>query len=535
MKHLSIYLFGLLFFCSCLDEHPHDQLTEEQAFGDASGLYMNAVATLYNYIGGNADSQGLQGTSQGVYDLCTFTTDEAMLPTRGGDWFDGGLWQELYLHTWTASCMPSGDTWKYLYKVIVLCNLSLERLEKYQYLLHPDQYMLLTSEVRALRCMYYIYLLDLYGRVPYITSTDIDFSQAEQVERKELFDLIYKELMSVQPNLSEKHSNLKGDYYGRITMPVVCFLLAKMNLNAEIWTDNDWTDESRPDGKTIMFDIAGQKLNTWQACIYWCKELERNGYQLEKDEYDNFAVSNESSKENIFVIPMNKNLYTNQFKNLFRSRHYNHGAALGMAAENGTCATISTVKTYGYGTNELDTRFDKNFFAGTVYVDGVQVTLDNGQPLVYEPLEVELDMTGTPYEKTGGARMKKYETDRTALNDGLLQDNDIVLFRYADAVLMMAEAAVRNGDDGSEYLNMIRKRANMPLREATLDNILDERLMELAWEGWRRQDLIRFDRFHLPYDQRPQAPGESNRYTTVFPIPGNVLSLNPNNKQNPGY
>ena len=130
MKHLSIYLFGLLFFCSCLDEHPHDQLTEEQAFGDASGLYMNAVATLYNYIGGNADSQGLQGTSRGVYDLCTFTTDEAMLPTRGGDWFDGGLWQELYLHTWTASCMPSGDTWKYLYKVIVPCNLSLERLEK---------------------------------------------------------------------------------------------------------------------------------------------------------------------------------------------------------------------------------------------------------------------------------------------------------------------------------------------------------------------------------------------------------------------
>ena len=535
MKHLPLYLLALLLFCSCLDEHPHDQLTEEQAFSDASGLYINTVATLYNYIGGNADSQGLQGTSRGVYDLCTFTTDEAMLPTRGGDWFDGGLWQELYLHTWTASCMPSGDTWKYLYKVIVLCNLSLERLEKYRYLLTDDQYVSLNAEVRALRAMYYYYLLDLYGRVPYITSSDIDFSEAEQVERKDLFYLIYDDLTDALPHLSQAHSNLKGSYYGRITRPVVYFLLAKMNLNAEIWTDNDWTDENRPDGKTIMFDIDDQKFNTWEACMYWFWRLTDCGYYLEDDAYTNFAVSNESSKENIFVIPMDKVLYTNVFKNLFRSRHYNHGAALGMASENGTCATISTVKTYGYGTNELDNRFYENFYADNVYVDGQIVTLDNGQPLYYEPLEVELDMTGSRFEKTGGARMKKYETDRTALNDGLLQDNDIVLFRYADAVLMMSEALVRNGEDGSEFLNMIRNRAGMPPRPATLDNILDERLMELAWEGWRRQDLIRFDRFHRAYDQRPQVKGEENRYTTVFPIPGNVLSLNPNNKQNPGY
>ena len=75
----------------------------------------------------------------------------------------------------------------------------------------------------------------------------------------------------------------------------------------------------------------------------------------------------------------------------------------------------------------------------------------------------------------------------------------------------------------------------MDFRPATLDNLLAERLMELQWEGWRRQDLIRFDRFHLPYDLREQNEDEADRHTTVFPIPGDVIALNRKLKQNPGY
>ena len=131
--------------------------------------------------------------------------------------------------------------------------------------------------------------------------------------------------------------------------------------------------------------------------------------------------------------------------------------------------------------------------------------------------------------------MSKYEIDRTAYSDGQLQSNDIVLFRYADVVLMAAEAKVRNGQDGSEELNQVRRRVDMPDRTATLATILDERLLELMWEGWRRQDLIRFGLFHQAYDQRPQLPREANGYTTVFPIPSRAISLNGKLKQNPGY
>ena len=131
--------------------------------------------------------------------------------------------------------------------------------------------------------------------------------------------------------------------------------------------------------------------------------------------------------------------------------------------------------------------------------------------------------------------MKKYEVDSQGTKDGKLSDNDIVLFRYADVLLMKSEAKVRNGENGDSELNEVRRRGGMPERKATLENILAERQLELAWEGWRRQDLVRFGRFTRTYSSRPQLPQEENGYTTVFPIPDNVLTLNKQLTQNPGY
>jgi len=525
---------SLLLF-SCLDEDPRDQLEEEQAYDTASNLYINTVATLYNYIGGSQQSQGLQGTYRGVYDYNTFTTDEAMLPTRGGDWYDGGFWQNLYLHKWTESDDALSETWNYLYKVIVLCNRSLANIEKHQTLLTNSQKMAYEAEVRAIRAMYYYYLVDMFGSVPLVVSDEISIQDVKQSSRSEVFSFAFDELQEVLPLLPDEHSNLMGDYYGRITRPVAYFLLAKLALNAEIFTDNDWTDAAKPSGKDIKLTVDGKQMNAWEAVIAYCDKIEAAGYQLEGNYQDNFAVHNENSKENIFVIPMEKTLYANQYQYLFRSRHYVHGSAIGMDAENGTSATLSTVKTYGYGTDEEDTRYAINFYSDTLKVDGEVVYLDSGDPLIYMPLEIKLDLSGSKYEKTAGARMSKYAIDRTSHADGKLQENDIVLYRYADVLLMKAEALWRNGNDGNEIFNKIRERAGMEDRELTEDNLLDERLMELMWEGWRRQDLVRFGRFHKSYDMRPQLKDEESAYTTVFPIPGSVLDTNSNIKQNPGY
>ncbi len=541
---LPLYLSVCLpLLASCLSEDPRGALEEGTAYTDATVLELGTVADIYNYIGGNSDSQGLQGTSRGVYDLNTFTTDEAMLPTRGGDWYDGGLWQGLYLHTWTPSEGILGDTWNYLYKVIMLCNLHLETLEANKHLLTESQLEADKAELRSARALFYFYTMDLFGRIPIVTNSSASADKVKQSSRSEAFRFIIDELQTCVPLLSTDHSSMEGNYYSRITRPVVYFLLAKMLINAEIYADDDWTDSVVPDGKAMTFIVDGETMNAWEACIAYCDKLEGLGYRLEEDFTDNFALHNEKSHENIFTIPMDKYLYANQFQNLFRSRHYSHGSALGMDAWNGTSATVSTMKAFGYGTETPDTRMPLSFYYGPLYVNGAPVLLEDGTQLVYEPMELRLDLSNSPYEKTAGARMKKYETDQTAYADGKLQSNDIVLFRYADVLLMKGEALYRNGGDGSEYINKVRKRVNMPpvtlTAEEALDAasspLLDERLKELVWEGWRRNDLIRFHRFHTAYDQRPQAAGEENAFTTVFPIPGGVLDHNANLTQNPGY
>lgn len=538
MKHrffaLSVLALSLS-LTSCLDETPKDQIPETEIYDSANSLYVNAVASLYNYIGAHEEGEGLQGTCRGIYDYNTLTTDEAIIPIRGGNWYDGGLWENMYNHTWTATDTDLYNVWKYLYKVIVLSTKSLETIEKHKALLTEQQRVDYAAEVRAIRAMYYYYAMDMFGRIPILQSSTQKTADIRQSNRSDVFWYVVKELQDVAPLLANEHSNLQGNYYGRVTRPVAWFLLAKLSLNAEVYTDDDWTDSSRPDGKTIMFDIEGNKKNAWQTCVHYCDLITAAGYTLEADYTKNFAVHNEGSTENIFTIPLDKILYLNEFHYLFRSRHYAHGGAYSGASENGTCATLHTMAVNGFGTETPDARLDMNFYTGKVEVDGKYVTLDDGTPLEYKPLAVEKNLTASPYLETAGARMKKYEVDRTAYSDGRMPDNDIVLYRYADVLLMKSEAKVRNGESGDEEMNAVRSRVGMPSLSATLDNILNERLLELVWEGWRRQDMIRFGTYCNQYDIHTPSEADKKGYTTVFPIPEKVRELNPNLKQNPGY
>lgn len=527
----------MLFSCNkFLEENPKDKLPEGEVYTTLREVYLNAVASLYTYMGGYSDSQGLQGTGRGVYDLNTFTSDEAIVPTRGGDWYDGGFWQGLFLHDWGIENDAIQATWEYLYKVVMLCNKSLEQIDKFSETHSDAELPVYRAEVQAMRAMYYYYLMDLFGRIPLVKLSSPSMKDVFQSERKTVFEFIFKELQAAAPLLEEVHSNQSGTYYGRITRPVVMFLLAKLALNAEVYTDNNWTDGVRPDGRNIEFTVDGKVLNAWETVIYYCDRLTAMGYRLEPQYATNFSVFNESSVENIFTIPMNKILYTNQMQYLFRSRHYNHAKAYGLSGENGPSATVEALRTFGYGTDEQDPRFDICYFAGEVYdLNGNIIRLDDGTVLNYRAWEVALDVSDTPYEQTAGARMKKYEVDPTATKDGKLMENDIVLFRYADVLLMKCEAKVRNGENGNEELNAVRERVGAAPREATLENILAERQLELAWEGWRRQDLIRFGLFTRAYSSRPQLPDEESGYTTVFPIPEKIRVTNTKWTQNEGY
>ena len=524
---LPFYLFTLLPLSSCsLNENPRDQIPEEEAYKTPQSLFQNTVATLYAYIGGSKDGEGLQGTCRGVYDLQTFGSDEAMLPTRGSDWYDGGLWQDMYRHSWDAGHELSKNAWIYLYKVITLCNRSLEQLDAHRSLLTDAQYMSYQAEVRSLRAIYYWYLIDLFGPVPLVTSTDVSMQEVTQSSRAEVFRFAVKELEESRGYLSTEYSQKPGDYYGRVTYAVATFVLAKLMLNAEVYSGTQ----------------------QWQKAIDYCDDIENNGYQLESDYKTNFLVHNESSSENIWIIPMDKDLYTTQQQNLYRSYHYRHAAAYGFTAENGSCATLRVLDVFGYGTPDEDARFLSNYWAGEVHdLSGNVVTDRMGKPLIYYPNEVAMDLSGSAYVETAGARMKKYEVDKNATKDGKLMDNDIVLFRYADVLLMRAEAKFRlggasyssgqSGTTAQQDFESVRNRVGMPHRNITLQNLLDERLMELCWEGWRRQDLIRFNHFESLFngDAYDAKVDESDGHTALYPIPADVMTLNHNMVQNPGY
>jgi len=139
-----------------------------------------------------------------------------------------------------------------------------------------------------------------------------------------------------------------------------------------------------------------------------------------------------------------------------------------------------------------------------------------------------------------GIRVFKYfphpNADGTVTDSG--EDNDYVFLRYADVLLMKAEAIMRGGTDPNgqtalAIVNAIRvPRGATALATVTEADMLAERGRELYYEGWRRNDLIRFGKFNDPVDQRPTA---TDKTRTLYPIPQRAVDTNPNLKQNAGY
>lgn len=525
-----ILLLAIGFPACSLNENPVDQMPEDEAFKSSVLIYLNTVANLYTEIGGSGGGQGLAGPDRGIYDLNTFTADEALLPTRGGDWFDGGLWQSIFKHEWETDNSVVKNSWDYLYRVIGKTNQSLDKLNS---LIEEDPenkfLPIYKAEVKAIRAMYYYYLLDLFARVPIVETASMKIADVKQSNRSEVFSFVVKELEESIPFLSTANSSNLGEYYGRMTRPVAFYLMAKLALNSKVYADDDWTDNNGIPNGTATFSLNGSNKTAWEATIAYCDSITALGYVLETDFSKNFSTTNESSKENIFVIPMDPLLFAARNMNLVRSRHYAHAKAYAQDGWNGASATKEAIAIFRKG--GTDPRTEKTYFMGKVFgPDGAPI-MDGNSELEYKPDAIALDVSGSTNEKTAGARMAKYEFDLTAQAGGQLVHNDWVLFRYADVLLMKSEALARAGQNGDAFLQEVRNRVGASARTATLDNLIDERLLEFAWEGFRRQDLVRFGKFHAPISDRPN----SAPYRTVFPIPADVLSLNKNLTQNAGY
>lgn len=566
----SMLLSSILLASCSLDETPRSKFSEEEAFSTPKLVYVNTVANVYSSIG-----NGLYGSDGGsVHTFQEFSSDASMIPGRQGDWVDGGAWQNIFLHNFESSVSKYNDVWNNLYRVIGLANSSIDRLNKY--LGEHPEYADYVYELRALRAVYYYYVMDLFGQVPLVVSSEVSANEVEQSNRSDVFKFVTSELAECIPHLSDSKSQNEGEYYGRITKAVAYMCMAKCAINAPVYTIDDTTPTSYSAfvgidksgkataseeqgnaisemGKKINITLDGETRNAWETAAYCADQIASLGYRLQPSYADNFIVANQNSVENIWTRPNDCVNYKIEDYNIVRTLHYNHGGAIGYQGWNGACSSKQQMLVYGYGTANPDPRLKLNFYTDKDYMEETGKAVEDGatdKPLEYMPLAVKVDFSAAddPHAmKCAGARMKKYEFDKSTTQQYSF-NNDLVIWRYADALLLKAEAEYRmdNKAEALTIVNEVRARvAATPRTELTLNDILDERMLELAWEGVRRQDQIRFCTFTEPTADRFKgvthnaSAGDYNDdtqgYTMVYPIPYAVLNLNKKLDQNPGY
>ena len=577
-----VIAFGFLIYGCSLDETPLSKFDEGEAYKSATLVYVNTVASLYNKL-----NSRFKGGDDNYNYMSEFTADVLFLPGRQGDWVDGGKHQNAFLHRWDPSTDYIKNLWNNSYSDIALCNSSLKKLDEIKALksLDDDVIDAYEAEVRGIRAFYYMWLVDFYGRIPIVTSPDMGIGDVTQSSRSEAYGFVRDEICDIIPLLPEaKSQDVNSEYYARMTKAVGYAMLARLAINAAVFSQDNWNQGQftggiakveagvTAAGKSQNITLEGKTRNAWETVVYCQERIGALGYELAASFKDNFKTGNESSKENIFVEPMDDDVHRTSDTQVTRSLHYNHAKTIGFSSWNGTAATVHALNVFNYketlDKNNLsnstfeceDPRFDISFFNGPCSVNGVIVNAgvseDKYPEGVYIGYEARNDFSTDDYSdpwglylvKWAGVRIKKYEYDPTTSGQNYF-NADRVIYRYADMLLLASEAQYRLGKNAEALalLNQVRARVGMPaLTEISLKTILDEKIREEIWETMgRRGDQVRFGTYTEADEDKFEGVKhaivasdwvyDATGYTTVFPIPVTVLSLNSNLTQNPGY
>ena len=449
-------------------------------------------------------------TQDRIWSLQEHSTDELIPPTRGGDWDDNGDWRQLHAHKWTAEHTLITRSFNELLNGVYNANNILG---------FDDVPANVAAEARFLRAFYYYHVLDNWGLFPFREPGSDLLDAPTTLEGTAATDFLISEveaIISALPDGSPANA-------GKANKNAARMLLAKLYLNRGTFADRQNPTFPEADMNKVI--------------EYTTDVIESGSYSLAVQYYSNFSPDNSTvSTENIFVTVSNAG--TGQaFGNGVQSRWF---ATLNYAQAPGGWNGFATLGDFYDKFEDDDIRkhyddqvahdnggFNMGFLIGQQYDKN-----DDPIPDLIFTRNVSLIEKGADL-RTTGIRVVKYRPDfATPFQPG----NDYVHFRYSDALLMQAEALLRNGDAGEALdivndLRAVRIDPDSPLGTLTLDNLLDERGRELYWEGYRRNDLIRFGKF---LDARPTKAASDPKYL-LYPIPKNQLAVNPNLKQHTGY
>jgi hypothetical protein len=436
-----------------------------------------------------------------LFTLNELTSDEMVIPTRGGDWFDGGVNLQLHRHQYDANNNYLNNAWQNLYGGIVACNKQL-----FQYSKIPTAPAGIVAELRTLRAWYYYLLLDAFRNVPLI----VDYFPASpglpsSNTPTQIFNFIESEINAALPDLSTP------PIYGRFHKSAAQALLAKLYINADVY-------------------IGATK---WTEALAACEAVITSGnYNLPANYFTSFYANNNTSPEIIFQIPYDA-VTLGGFNLGQMTLHYQSQLTFNLTAQpwNGYAAVEDF-----YNSFEVSDERRDQFLVGPQWDSVNNVALTD--PLVEpgDPDGAGVNFTPFIHDITNayrqeGARIYKWKYQQGATPD---LNNDFGIFRYSDILLLKAEALLRTGDPSGALIlvNDVRQRADLaPFGSVTLSDILAERGREFFSETWRRQDLIRFGAFNAAWWEK----NVSDSHYNIFPIPTIQLQANPNLTQNPGY
>lgn len=455
----------------------------------------------------NIAYENLRTYTAGFFNISVVSSDEVIVPNTGTIAGRNDLWQVLHQHTWNPNNDIFLEAWVEAYNGIQNINFALDALKQISETL-PDSRV---AEARVLRAFYYYLLMDTFGNVPLIDESNFQSQTINQNTRLEIYQFIESEVNEVLLKLE----NIPN--YGRVTQFVAQALLAKLYLNAEIYTGTPQWSKCR--------DACNDIISSFQV-------------QLENNYFDLFTTNNNQTGASEIIFPAQFDT-DDQDPVMDMPRRSLHPAQLDV-----NHTSLSTFFNFA-ATPELYNSFDHTndvraeaFLIGQQFSpNNIPLSDENGKPLVYTE-EISFD---NPF--MSGARVLKYQIDPAIVGIGG-GNNDFAIFRYADILLTMAEALneLNELSDAVDRINQVRDRAysNAQLlntgnfnKESLRDQILVERGNELFWEGHRRQDLIRHDKFCDAWTQKP-VDADCDKIK-LFPIPTAAIGANPNLKQNPGY
>ncbi|GGA89704.1 RagB/SusD family nutrient uptake outer membrane protein [Puia dinghuensis] len=508
------------------------------------------------------------------YFMQSLTTDEAILPARGGNWYDpANGYNNLHYHNWTRDNGWTNSTWTWLSTVVGVCNSVTATINASS---QPAAFKQSSvAELKVVRDLAYFMLMDLYGNVPLDTLYG-DFSQHTNVPRAQVFSFLESDLKAALPYLTTDGS---ATMYGRANRYTAYALLAKMYLNAEYYTGTARYDDCVAACDSIINAGGGAQYALQPRSSYLQMFYPTNGPAM---------------KEFIFAIPYDPNATSYPGTNGYNYRaRYDLDRNLGIRYHYAGSTAGSNIdpvinQTTGGGlVNSKPSGPESTLFsyysayfndAGDIrngqWLTGLQYNAD-GTPLMVKTTKggydatyqgsdkgatyvYQLNLTPQVYFRTNAAsganpslfdlgndeiawnmgyRNIKYYPDSTNTSSRN-QNNDMPVFRLADILLEKAEAILRGAavTQGQTPLSLVNKlrsvRTTSPAwTNITLDSVYNERCRELSYETWHRNDMIRYGKFEGAWGFKTDADPNHR----IFPIPSTAILLDPALRQNPGY